>query len=95
MSAPPTPSILSIFYADYDITSYAKTNYVRGSQIVINTNNIQLQAGDPWPGVAKSISMLYRYSKEMRAFVAAGGTGVITINPGPANAQPYPSCPWI
>ena len=35
---PVTLSILSMFYADRDITSYAKQNVARGSQLVIDTN---------------------------------------------------------
>jgi hypothetical protein len=89
-SAQLTLSILSIFYAECDITSYAKANYVRGSQIVIDTNNIHPQVGDPWPGVAKIISMFYSYGKKMRTFVVAGKTGVFTINPGPASANLTP-----
>lgn len=44
--------------------------------------------GDPWPGNQKSISMLFSYGKELRTFVVAGGTGVYTLNPGPASSQP-------
>lgn len=85
----PTLSILSMFYADRDITSYAKGNVARGSLLVIDTNNIVGWAnGDPWQGNAKSISMLYSYGNELRTFVAAGSTGTYTINPGPASAQP-------
>ncbi|KAF9700726.1 hypothetical protein EKO04_001397 [Ascochyta lentis] len=90
MISQPSLSILSMFYADRDITSYAKSNVARGSQLVIDTNNIVGWAnGDPWPGNQKSISMLYSYGKELRTFVVAGGTGTFTINPGPASAQPY------
>lgn len=38
MTVQPTFTILSMFYADRDITSYAKQNVVRGSQLVIDTN---------------------------------------------------------
>ncbi|KAJ4359090.1 hypothetical protein N0V95_002484 [Ascochyta clinopodiicola] len=90
MIVQPTLTILSMFYADRDITSYAKMNVARGSQLVIDTNNIVGWAnGDPWPGQQKSISMLYSYGKELRTFVVAGGTGTFIINPGPASAQPY------
>ena len=90
MIAQPTLALLSMFYADRDITSYARSNVVRGSQLVIDTNNIVGWAnGDPIPGTQKSISMLYSYGKEMRTFVVAGATGSYTINPGPASAQPY------
>lgn len=34
----PSLSIVSMFYADRDITSYAKGNVARGSQLVIDTN---------------------------------------------------------
>lgn len=38
MTVQPTLSIISMFYADRDITSYAKQNVARGSQLVIDTN---------------------------------------------------------
>lgn len=90
MIAQPKLAILSMFYADRDITSYAQGNVARGSQLVIDTNNIVGWAnGDPWPGNQKSISMLYSYGKELRTFVVAGGTGTFVINPGPVSSQPY------
>ncbi|KAF3006711.1 hypothetical protein E8E13_009234 [Curvularia kusanoi] len=89
MTVQPSLSIVSMFYADRDITSYAKQNVARGSQLVIETNNIVGWAnGDPWPGVQKSISLLFTYGKELRTFVVAGGTGTYVLNPGPASSQP-------
>lgn len=38
MTVAPTLSIISMFYADRDITSYARSNVARGSQLVIDTN---------------------------------------------------------
>lgn len=38
MTVQPTFTILSMFYADRDITNYAKQNVARGSQLVIDTN---------------------------------------------------------
>ncbi|KAJ8114810.1 hypothetical protein OPT61_g3395 [Boeremia exigua] len=88
----PTPtalSIISMFYADRDITQYAKQVVPSGTQLVINTNNIVSWAnGDPWPGQAKSISMLFSYGTELRTFVVQGGTGIYVLNPGPASSQP-------
>lgn len=90
MTTAPTMSIISMFYADRDITNYAKLNVARGSQLIIDTNNIVGWAnGDPWPGNQKSISMLFSYGKELRTFVVAGGTGTFVLNPGPASSQPY------
>jgi hypothetical protein len=40
MTSQPTFTILSMVYADRNITSYAKRNAARGSQLVIDTNNI-------------------------------------------------------
>jgi hypothetical protein len=89
IAKPPTFTILSMVYADRDITAYAQGNVLRGTQLVIETNTIVGWAnGDPWPGQAKSISMLYTYGQETRTFVAAGGTGTYTINPGPIGIAP-------
>ncbi|KAL1651838.1 hypothetical protein SLS61_005209 [Didymella pomorum] len=89
MTTQPTLTILSMYYADRDITPYAKQNVARGSQLVIDTNNIVGWAnGDPWPGNQKSISMLFSYGNELRTFVCIGGTGTYVLNPGPASSQP-------
>ncbi|KAH6633380.1 hypothetical protein C7974DRAFT_170427 [Boeremia exigua] len=90
MTVQPVLSIISMFYADRDITSYARQNVARGTQLVIDTNNIVGWAnGDPWPGNQKSISMLFSYGTELRTFVVQGGVGTIVLNPGPASSQPY------
>ncbi|OJD35908.1 apple protein [Diplodia corticola] len=75
-------TILSMIYADRDITAAANNNIVKGQQLVINTNTISSWAGDPWGGNTKSIFLLYMYGAETRTFVSHDGQGTFTINPG-------------
>ncbi|EOD43076.1 putative Apple protein [Neofusicoccum parvum UCRNP2] len=75
-------TILSMIYADRDITALATSNIVKGNTLVINANTISSWAGDPWAGNYKSIFLLYMYGAETRTFVAWDGAGVFTISPG-------------
>ncbi|KAF4535212.1 Kelch domain-containing protein [Lasiodiplodia theobromae] len=75
-------TILSMIYADRDITAAANNNIIQGRTLVINTNTISGWAGDPWGGNQKSIFLLYMYGAETRTFVSHDGQGTFTINPG-------------
>lgn len=81
-------TIMSMFYADKDVTGSAAANIVSGNRLIIDTNNIWRWAGDPWGGNAKSIFMLYMYGAETRTFVAVDGQGTFTISPGSISNAP-------
>lgn len=78
-------TILSAYYADRDITALARAKFYQGSKLVVNTNNMHANygTGDPWPGNAKHITVLYTYGTETRTFVAADNTGIFEMVPGP------------
>ncbi|EKG18629.1 Apple [Macrophomina phaseolina MS6] len=80
--------ILSVVYADRDVTGWAASNIVRGNRLIIDTNNVWRWAGDPWGGNPKSIFMLYMYGAETRTFVSWDGQGTFVINPGPVSSAP-------
>jgi len=73
-------TILSAFLADSDITKLAQTNFVVGSQLIVNTTYPSNALGsDPWVGNNnKFISILYQYKNETRVFAAIENTGVYT-----------------
>ncbi|KAL1614919.1 hypothetical protein SLS54_009368 [Diplodia seriata] len=77
-------TILSMIYADRDITAAAQNNIVQGNKLVINTNTISGWAGDPWGGNPKSIFLLYMYGAETRTWNSVDGQGTFTISPGAA-----------
>jgi hypothetical protein len=81
-------SIVSMFYADKNITEAAKTKIAVGNKLIIDSNNMVEWATDPWQGNAKSISLLYMYQSEMRTFVCTDSQGTFTINSGPIAIAP-------
>ncbi|KAJ9635082.1 hypothetical protein H2199_008568 [Coniosporium tulheliwenetii] len=78
-------TILSAFYSDRDITALAQARFRQGSKLVINTNNMHANygTGDPFPGMPKSITVLYTYGAETRVFTARDNTGIFEMVPGP------------
>lgn len=90
-----TPSfgILAANYADKDISSFARSNWLVGKQVVVDTNATAIQAanGDPWSSnPTKTISMLYTWGSETRVFVALPNSGSFTQQNSAYNASTAP-----
>ena len=74
-------TILSAYFADSDITTQARANFLVNGQLIVNTTfpGTSLGSTDPWSGnSAKSITILYTYKNETRVFAALQNSGAYT-----------------
>lgn len=82
-------NILSAYYADKNVTVAAQSAFVNGSNLYIDTSNLDSTlGGNPWSGTAKTLTMLYTYGTETRVFVATQNSGTFSITPGGIDAAP-------
>jgi hypothetical protein len=84
--------IISVVYGTRDFTSYAVQNWQVGNRLDIDTTAIARYVVanpslDSHPGVAKSISMLYRYGAETRSWAHRQDQGLVRIRPGPVGSS--------
>ena len=81
-------TVVSAFFADMDVTSQVK-NFKSGNNIVIDTSNLVSTFGsDPWPNVAKTLTILLTNGTATRVFVAPEGSGKFTLAPSGTGSAP-------
>ena len=74
------PEILGAHYGSLEITSYAKLLFVNGHNLDIDTKDLPFQ--DPWVGVDKTMSILYRHDGKLRLFAGPTNERHYIIKPG-------------
>ncbi|KAF7557424.1 hypothetical protein G7Z17_g695 [Cylindrodendrum hubeiense] len=72
--------ILAAHYGGQDVTTLATQQFIHGDNIVISTS--ELACGDPWKGILKSFSVIYRFNDgKIRGLVVPESDGKFTLSP--------------
>lgn len=80
-TSPPRIEILSAFFATENVTDGARSSFLQGGDMVVDTFSLAAVAGgDPWPGNIKTLTILYRLGNETLVFVATEQSGIYTIH---------------
>lgn len=80
-ASPPRIEILSAFFATENVTDGARSSFLQGGDMVVDTFSLAAVAGgDPWPGNIKTLTILYRLGNETLVFVAVEQSGIHTIH---------------
>lgn len=69
-------------------TASAKSTFMVGQNIVIQTGNLVAPFYDPWWGFHKSLILLFNYGADTRLWIGSDAMGTVVIKPGPLSLSP-------